>query len=302
MKTIGFSLSPGGLFLPYHMGVLDSLEYNRVLTPESPLAGASAGGIAVAAHGCGIAGPKVLEATIAISEDCASKGGAMGRILPLLRNQLDQLVQESEFEQFANRPSPVAIAYREVFPNNRHHHTTQFQDRHELINTVCHSSMFPFFTSPWPVAVDTTTRTLPRLVVDGFFAVPATRFGCPDFDLAGVPVDRTVLVTPFPHQSIGLNRESPQDCISPAPFEDDRHGLQLTNRLLSSTQALSRKALTDLYEQGWNDAEQWYIREQDREDQDDGENSITKKSVISAGKEMEASEKSSSTWWWKNWN
>lgn len=272
MKTIGFSLSPGGLLLPYHAGVLDGLEYNRVLTPESPLAGASAGGIAVAAHGCGISGPRVLEATISIAEDCARRGGAMGRILPRLRYQLDQLVGDSEFERFQNRPSPVTIAYREVFPNNRHHHAKEFEDRQRLIDTVCHSSMFPFFTSPWPVAIDATqSGPVPRLVVDGFFAVPRERFGCPDFNLAGVNVDRTVLVTPFPHESMGLHTilASSQDCISPPAFEDDPHGLQLTQRLVSSTQPLSREILTELYEQGWKDAEKWCRREQEREDENE---------------------------------
>ena len=291
MKTTGFSLSPGGLFLPYHMGVLAGLEYNRVLTPESPLAGASAGGIAVASHGCGIAGPKVLEATITIAQDCARQGGALGRVMPHLRYQLDQLVGEAEFECFQSRPSPVAIAYREVFPNNRHHHTTEFQDRHELIDTICHSSMFPFFTSPWPVAVDTTKRgqMLPRLVVDGFFAVPPERFGCPDFDLAGVSVDRTVLITPFPHQSMGMNAvlESSQDCISPPPFTDDPHSLQLTKWLLTSTQPLSREVLTDLYEQGWKDAENWHEREQDR----------TQDEQVDYESDAKPEERKSSTWW-----
>mmetsp|Transcript_17483 Transcript_17483/g.33225 ORF Transcript_17483/g.33225 Transcript_17483/m.33225 type:complete len:294 (-) Transcript_17483:793-1674(-) len=289
MKTIGFSLSPGGLLLPYHAGVLDGLEYNRMLTPESPLAGASAGGIAVAAHACGISGPQVLEATIAIADDCTRQGGAMGRILPRLRYQLDQLVGDSEFETFQNRPSPVTIAYREVFPNNRHHHATKFENRHELINTVCHSSMFPFFTSRWPVAIDPThPGPFPRLVVDGFFAVPMERFGCPDFSLADVHVDRTVLITPFPHESLGLGSilESSQDCISPAAFEDDPHGLQLTQRLLSSTQPLSREALTEIYEQGLKDAEAWCRREKDRETE----------TVVAA-----VLKKGSKGTWWRNW-
>ena len=229
----------------------------------------------MAAHACGISGPRVLEATIAIAEDCASQGGAMGRLLPRLRYQLDQLVGDDEFEYFQNRPSPVTIAYREVFPNNRHHHTTEFQNRDELIHTVCHSSMFPFFTSPWPVAIDPThPGPFPRLVVDGFFAVPLERLGCPDFDLAGVHVDRTVFVTPFPHESTGLHTilASSQDCISPSAFEDDPHGLQLTKRLLSSTQPLSREVLTESYEQGWKDAELWCLREQDRDSKSDKEN------------------------------
>lgn len=297
MKTIGFSLSPGGLLLPYHVGILDGLEYNRVLTPETPLAGASAGGIAVAAHGCGISGPRVLEATIAIAEDCASQGGARGRLLPHLRYQLNQLVGDTEFETFLNRLSPVTIAYREVFPNNRHHHAKEFQNRQELINTVCHSSMFPFFTSSWPVGIDTThPGPIPRLVVDGFFAVPKERFGCPDFDLAGVHVDRTVLVTPFPYEAMGLHSilESSQDCISPPAFVDDPYGLQLTQRLLSSTQPLSREALAELYEQGFKDAEEWCRREQNRDsevDEEDGSNDMAASPTTRAVKSS----------WWRSW-
>jgi hypothetical protein len=257
--TTGFSLSPGGLFLPYHVAVLEALEYNKVLTPQTPLAGASAGGIAVAAHACGIAGPQVLESTIQMADDCARQGGPVGRVLPRLRNALHEMVRDEQFEQFTSRPSPVVIAYREVFPNNRHHHQSKFDDRHHLIDTVCHSSMFPFFTSPWPVALDTSGQ-MPRLLVDGFFAVPWERFGCPDFGLANVQVDQTVLVTPFPHQSI-LNVDSSCNAISPPAFEDDPLGLQLTNRLLSSTKALSRDSLTQLYEQGWQDAEEWCYRQ-----------------------------------------
>jgi hypothetical protein len=265
MKTVGFSLSPGGLFLPYHVGVLDGLEYNSILSPASPLAGASAGGIAVASHACGIPGKEVLEATIAIAEECAAQGGAMGRVMPHLRYQLDRLVGDKEFDYFKSRPSPVAIAYREVFPNNRHHHTTRFGDRRELIDTICHSSMFPFFTTPWPVAVD-SSKPIPRLVVDGFFAVPSERFGCPDFEMGGIDVDRTVLVTPFPHEPLGIGAilDSKHDCISPPPFLDDPYNLQLSKGLLKSTQPLSRKELTSLYEQGHEHAEKWCREEQDR--------------------------------------
>jgi len=40
---IGFSLSPGGLLLPYHMGVLSTLSDKGYITDKTPLAGSSAG-------------------------------------------------------------------------------------------------------------------------------------------------------------------------------------------------------------------------------------------------------------------
>ena len=82
---LGFSLSPGGLLLPYHLGVLDALQYNKFIDETTPIAGSSAGAIATASHGCGIDSRKVLEATIDISDRTKEMGGARGRLLPLLK-------------------------------------------------------------------------------------------------------------------------------------------------------------------------------------------------------------------------
>lgn len=67
---IGFSLSPGGLLLPYHLGVLFALSYHRHLTADTPLAGSSAGAIAVAAHATGVPTAVALEASMRISAQC----------------------------------------------------------------------------------------------------------------------------------------------------------------------------------------------------------------------------------------
>lgn len=43
MVAVGYSLSPGGLLLPYHLGALDALQYCRFLDDTTPIAGSSAG-------------------------------------------------------------------------------------------------------------------------------------------------------------------------------------------------------------------------------------------------------------------
>jgi hypothetical protein len=250
---VGVSLSPGGLLLPYHVGVLESLEYNGFIKPETPIAGSSAGAIATATHALRVNGKVTLEATIDISERCKVLGGARGRLLPLLEQKLQEFVTEEAFQNMQERPGVSAIAYREVFPNNRPIFQSQFSDRQDLIRAVLHSSMFPFFTTNWPVKLDTSQK-FPRLLVDGWFTVPRERCGCPDFAMNGIDVDRTVTISPFPQDVIGLKASNPEDCISPSVENEDTAG-----RLFRiATQATSREELTSVYEAGWRDAEEWY--------------------------------------------
>lgn len=248
----GFSLSPGGLLLPYHVGALEALEYQGYLTHDTPIAGSSAGSIAVAAHACGVGGADVLDATIEISDQCQELGGTRGRLLTALRSKLDDMITDEGFGVLSERSGKVTIAYQEIFPRYRSMHQTAFENRNDLVNAICHSSSFPFFTTNWPVAVDRSQR-FPRLVVDGFFAVPRGRFGCPDFDQAGVQVGRTVCISVFPQEKIKLEACTAQDCISP----EYRGGDQMEDLFRLATQSSSRKELTALYEAGWQDAERW---------------------------------------------
>lgn len=218
--------------LPYHLGALECLQYEKVLqTPassssasaSSPVAGSSAGAIAAMAYGCGLPQRRVLEATIQVSDQAAALGGARGRLLPLLQNQMNQLVGDEEFdylmqssqsqqetqEQYdAAYPSSITttttttttnigIAYTEIFPKRRSILQTSFRDRQDLFQAVSGSCMFPFFATNFPCLWDRSSSSSSsssplqpgnilrsRLVVDGFFSVPRERFGCPDFEMA----------------------------------------------------------------------------------------------------------------------
>mmetsp|Transcript_21269 Transcript_21269/g.43601 ORF Transcript_21269/g.43601 Transcript_21269/m.43601 type:complete len:356 (-) Transcript_21269:1916-2983(-) len=182
---IGYSLSPGGLLLPYHLGVLQSLSTNNYVTPDTPLAGSSAGSIAVCSHAVGIPSTEALEGTIRISDRCLEQGGARGRLLPLLRKELDDMLPDDAHEIINARPGLIGLAHRELWPVNRPVLATQFETRECLMDAVMDSSTFPFFSTNWPVRlVRRKGERLPRVVVDGFFSVPRERYGCPDFDHA----------------------------------------------------------------------------------------------------------------------
>lgn len=245
---VGFSLSPGGLLLPYHLGALDALAYKGRISDETPIAGASAGAIGAASFACGLDLRKVLEATIDISDECHRRGGARGRLLPLLRRKLDEFIGPKEFEQLEDRKGDLAIAYRELFPRNRPIHQTKFEDRGDLMDAVCHSSMFPYFSANAPATVDYDNK---RVLVDGFFCVPPYRFGCPDFAMAGIDVDKTVTISVFPMELAGML--APQPCICPSM----QGAGQLLYLARMAALPSSAKELTKLFEAGWEDAERW---------------------------------------------
>lgn len=211
------------------------------------------GAIATASQGCGLDLRLVLESTIEISDKCRELGGARGRLLPLLKEKMYANIGSKEMDALQARKGAVAIAYKEIFPRNRAVLQTIFDDRDDIVNAVCHSSMFPFFATNWPCALDTTKRMIPRLVMDGYFTVARDRFGCPDFQMAGVDVDRTVTISVFPQLLIGLNASLPEDCISPTVEGGDQQ-----QRLFQlATESSSRQELTAVYESGWADAERW---------------------------------------------
>lgn len=248
--------------LPYHLGALDALEYNRHLDEATPLAGASAGAIATASKAAGLDSRRVLDSTIEICDRCFELGGARGNLMPFLKQSLVREMGDKQFQTLIQRKGDVAIAYMEIFPRRKSVLQTEFRDKFDLMSAVCHSSMFPFFTSNWPAIWD-VSKSHPRLMVDGVFTVPLERVGCPDFKMAGIDVSRTVRISVIPQALIGYGDDSARDdCISPR-WEG---AYQLGRLFRLATQGASRVEMTSLYESGWSDAEKWCRVESSRRD------------------------------------
>ena len=215
---IGLSLSPGGLLLPYHCGVLHCMQQQLQLDDTVGIvAGSSAGSIAAAAHGCGIPLLNVLDATIEISDYCQinHQNQARGKLLPLLQHQMESLIGEEEFQHLVHSSASstkTGVAYHQLFPRRQSHLQVDFVSREDLFKAVSYSCMFPFFTTHWPCLIDWdpidrerdidydkdgSDRSiinnaprgrrrgrhglkLPHVFVDGYFTEPRERFGCPD--------------------------------------------------------------------------------------------------------------------------
>lgn len=217
---LAVALSPGGLLLPYHLGVLEALsEYNVIDARQTPISGASAGAIAVSGWSGGVSIEDMLEATIQMSRDCGSR--AQGRLLPLLRQELETLLTDEVFAQLTSRPAFTGIVYREVFPKFWNKQIqSRFETKEDLIQAVLKSSSFPFFTSNWPFFRGNGKRL--SFYVDGYFAVPRRRFGCPDLTaLLPNVVDRTLCVSCFPMEVVGMiGIVDRKYCIAPAYSRD----------------------------------------------------------------------------------
>jgi hypothetical protein len=338
---IGFSFSPGGLLFPYHIGVLSSLSKNGYINNETPIAGSSAGAIAVASHAVGIDTEESLNACIRMSESCINNynGNARGQLLNLLQDELEGMLPCNSHEIINDREGFTGLAYRELFPYNRPILHNKFNTREELIEAICNSSMFPFFTSNLPFLIrkgkgsriliderqqqqleqdnnnnnnnnnnnidneqqslivkmdngeeystnslDSFTSTsnrnsfirnnvrkygtdfmsnLPRLVVDGFFTVDRNRFGCPIFP-NDVNVDRTITVSCFPHELIGLNVSNKHDRISPKTPDNIEDIPKVLEKLLrSATKPSTAKEHIEQFENGYKDAKLWIQQEEE---------------------------------------
>ena len=126
--------------------------------------------------------------------------------------------------------------------------------------------------------------------MDGYFSLPREQFGCPIFekdvfanantddstDNAATVVDRTVAITCIPQELFGM------DTVFNNNNNEDNEGTSNNNNLISistddkftitdifriATETSSRKELTDLYERGYRDGENWCRKEVEQQQQ-----------------------------------
>jgi hypothetical protein len=265
----GFSLSPGGLLLPYHVGVLASLAHHGILTDQTPLAGSSAGAIAVAGHAAGVSSEKTLEASVRVSSKCNPLFLAQGQLLPSLRHELNSILTESSHEIINQREGQVGLAHYEIYPSIQPKLQTEFDSKESLIDAICDSSTFPYFTTnqPWGVHRCPDNKwKVNRVVLDGIFTEPGERFGCPNIESK---VDREIKIMVMPKELplvfngevFKPNSQARNNIISP-DLEAFNPIAQATKLSMMATSTVPRKWLTDLYESGFEDAERWVRTEE----------------------------------------
>lgn len=311
--VVGYSLSPGGLLFPYHVGTLAALSHHKYLTDDNPIAGSSAGSIAVVCHSAGIKPEKALDLTVRMSDDASALGGVRGNLLPLLKNELQRSLENDVHEQLNERSGFTGVAYLELYPKFRRSQLqTFYESKMDVINAVCDSCAFPFFSHNLPFrwskgsSIDGSSNGGGggRIAMDGYFAVPRDRFGCPDLNMQTneivrkndfknggdddddvvttgrrqrayakeQSVDRTITISVLPHDYISLTASEPFDRISPSITDVNElsssstlsKSEQIPRLLRLATMAGTREDYYSLYEDGWADAERWMRKEEEK--------------------------------------
>ena len=64
--------------------------------------------------------------------------------MPLLRNQLETRIDEDRFQALQSHHGEAVLTYQELFPFFKVVHKVDFEHKEDFIDTVCHSSAFPF--------------------------------------------------------------------------------------------------------------------------------------------------------------
>jgi len=73
-------------------------------------------------------------------------GRAVGNLLPLLKVDMDRVLDPDLHTLINERQGTVVLAHKELFPQNRNVLVMKFETRDELIESVLDSCMFPFFS------------------------------------------------------------------------------------------------------------------------------------------------------------
>ena len=192
---VGVSFSPAGLLTPYHLGVASRLKELGWITSSTALAGASGGALAAVISALEVPSSESLDSCCKIAERCRDQGTY--RTLSLaLRDELELRISPSAADELNSRQAPTRIGYTEISPAFfTPRFVDQFANREDLLAVVTASCCIPFYFSG-----SLATAVRGGLGLDGFFAVPRHRFGCPETFAS----ELEILVTPFNPAVVGL--------------------------------------------------------------------------------------------------
>lgn len=87
VRPDGFGFSAAGMIFPYHCGAWEVLDELGMLTPDTPVAGASAGALVAAMHACGISPAEGKRILLTVLGDCR-ENGVVGRVGGVLESAL----------------------------------------------------------------------------------------------------------------------------------------------------------------------------------------------------------------------
>ncbi|KAJ4964285.1 hypothetical protein NE237_024224 [Protea cynaroides] len=184
ITSLGFSFSPAGLLMPYHLGAAQFLIEKGYIKETTPLAGSSAGAIVCAVIASGASMQDALKATKIFAADCRRRG-TIFRLGAVLRSVLHKFLPDDVHSRSNGR---IRVAVTQIlWPKCLL--VDQFDSKEDFIDAVLTSSFIPGYLAPSPAIIFRN-----RLCVDGGFTlfIPPTS------------ADHTVRVCAFPADKLAL--------------------------------------------------------------------------------------------------
>ena len=163
----GFGFSAAGMIFPYHCGAWEVLSELGLMTPDTPVAGASAGALVAAMHACGMPPSEGKRVLTAVLRDCRENGvlGRVGGVLETaLRSELPADAHElcSRDNLFVSVSSPRLARGRDVEEGPsvagfnggplllENALVSSFESRDDLIGALLSSCHIPVYCG-WPM-------------------------------------------------------------------------------------------------------------------------------------------------------
>ncbi|KAJ4962786.1 hypothetical protein NE237_022725 [Protea cynaroides] len=185
ITSLGFSFSPAGLLMPYHLGAAQFLIEKGYIKETTPLAGSSAGAIVCAVIASGASMEDALKATKIFAEDCRRRG-TIFRLGAVLKSVLHKFLPDDVHSRSNGR---IRVAVTQILWRPKCLLVDQFDSKEDFIDAVITSSFIPGYLAPSPAIIFRN-----RLCVDGGF----TLFMPP------TSADHTVRVCAFPADKLAL--------------------------------------------------------------------------------------------------
>mmetsp|Transcript_47883 Transcript_47883/g.94947 ORF Transcript_47883/g.94947 Transcript_47883/m.94947 type:complete len:263 (+) Transcript_47883:77-865(+) len=183
MSLVGFSFSVAGLLFPFQIGVSSVLKTSDTFSPNTPINGASGGALAACCLAAGLSDNDALRASQKVADRCTAEGAFL-KLGTILREELNDLIDDELLQNLNNRPGSCEFSYTSVQPRSP---SQPFASCENLIDVLCASSHIPLYSSIIPVV-----RVNNEFGVDGFLSSPGTLGMRPVKD-----AETTVFVTPF---------------------------------------------------------------------------------------------------------
>lgn len=200
-NTLGVSFSPAGLLTPFHVGASTKLQQLGFISDDTPLSGSSGGALAAATTALKIKPEIVLTASVSVASKCRDEG-TRGTLMTALISALDDALPENAYRTLNTRKANCTLAYSEIGKNYTSlipRLVNRFTSQDDLVDTLLASCNIPLYFNGNNLGVPVRGA----MAVDGFFAVPFNRFGCP---FTGAS-EREILVSPLSAKLIGLRPE-----------------------------------------------------------------------------------------------